>query len=136
MYYSLNHSLHFSYLITLTYQGLAQLFIQQPGNRKIIGTVGQLQFDVIQFRLEHEYGAKCSFSPLNFYKACWLTSEDKKKLEDFIQRKTSYLAYDKEENPVFFADSEWALQMARESYPDITFHFTSEFKTGKNLVNA
>lgn len=120
----------------LTEEGLAQLFIQQPGNRKIIGTVGQLQFDVIQFRLEHEYGAKCSFSPLNFYKACWLTSDDKKKLGDFILRKSTYISYDKEENPVFFADSEWGLRMARESYPGITFHFTSEFKTGKNLVHV
>lgn len=120
----------------LTEEGLAQLFIQQPGNRKIIGTVGQLQFDVIQFRLEHEYGARCSFSPLNFYKACWLTSDDRKKLEDFILRKTSYIAWDKEENPVFFSDSEWSLRMARESYPGITFHFTSEFKTGKNLAET
>lgn len=120
----------------LTEEGLAQLFIQQPGNRKIIGTVGQLQFDVIQFRLEHEYGARCSFSPLNFFKACWLTCSDRKKLEDFILRKTSYIAWDKEENPVFFADSEWSLRMARESYPDITFHFTSEFKTGKNIAEA
>ncbi len=119
----------------LTEEGLAQLFIQQPGNRKIIGTVGQLQFDVIQFRLEHEYGAKCNFSPLNFFKACWITSGDKKKIEDFIQRKFSYIAFDKEENPVFFAESEWSLRMARESYPELIFHFTSEFKTGKVLQN-
>lgn len=119
----------------LTEEGLAQLFIQQPGNRKIIGTVGQLQFDVIQFRLEHEYGARSNFNPLNFYKACWLTSDDKNKLEDFILRKFSYIAYDKEDNPVFFAESEWSLRMARESYPDITFHFTSEFKTGKKIYS-
>ncbi|MEY3247782.1 MAG: hypothetical protein RIT39_1451, partial [Bacteroidota bacterium] len=40
----------------LTDEGVAQLFVQQPGNRKIIGTVGELQFDVIQFRMLHEYG--------------------------------------------------------------------------------
>lgn len=116
----------------LTEEGLAQLFIQQPGNRKIIGTVGQLQFDVIQFRLEHEYGAKCSFSPLNFHKACWITSDKKNKIDDFILRKTSSVAFDKENNPVFFAESEWALRMARDTYADITFHLTSEFKTSLN----
>jgi len=47
----------------LTEEGLAQLFIQF-GNRKIIGTVGELQFDVIKFRLEHEYNAQCDFLPL------------------------------------------------------------------------
>jgi peptide chain release factor 3 len=41
----------------LTDEGVAQLFIQQPGNRKIIGTVGELQYEVIKYRLEHEYGA-------------------------------------------------------------------------------
>ena len=44
-------------------EGVAQLFIQQPGNRKIVGTVGQLQFEVIAYRLEHEYGANCRFVP-------------------------------------------------------------------------
>lgn len=117
----------------LTEEGLAQLFVQQPGNRKVIGTVGQLQFDVIQFRLEHEYGAKCSFSPLNFHKACWITSTDKKKMEDFLIRKHAYIAFDKESNPVFFAESEWTLRTARDTFPEITFHLTSEFKTGKTV---
>ncbi len=115
----------------LTEEGVAQLFVQQPGNRKIIGTVGELQFDVIQFRLEHEYGAKCDFTPLYFHKACWVTSDDKKKLAEFEQRKASVIAYDKEENPVFFAESEWGLKMAQQYFTDIVFHFTSEFKTGK-----
>ena len=47
----------------LTDEGVAQLFTQQQGNRKIVGTVGQLQFDVLQYRLEHEYGANCRFEP-------------------------------------------------------------------------
>jgi peptide chain release factor 3 len=114
----------------LTEEGVAQLFIQQPGNRKIIGTVGELQFDVIRFRLEHEYGAKCDFTPLFFSKACWVTCDDKKKLAEFEQRKSSVIAYDKEGNPVFFAESDWGLKMAQQYFADIVFHFTSEFKTG------
>lgn len=123
-------------VLQLTEEGVAQLFIQQPGNRKIIGTVGQLQFDVIQFRLQHEYGAKCSFSPLNFFKACWITCDDPKVIEEFVGRKSQFIAYDKEKNIVFFAESEWALKMAREGYPKITFHLTSEFKTGKQVDYA
>lgn len=113
----------------LTDEGVAQLFTQQHGRRKIVGTVGQLQFDVIQYRLEHEYGASCRFEPLNFYKACWLTSGDKKKLEEFISFKYDRIAYDKDKNVVFFADTSWSLEHLMESYPQIEFHFTSEFKT-------
>ncbi|HLN22052.1 MAG TPA: peptide chain release factor 3 [Bacteroidales bacterium] len=115
----------------LTDEGVAQLFLQQPGNRKIIGTVGELQYEVIRFRLEHEYGAKCSFSHLPYVKACWLTSDNKKEMEAFITRKQGAVAYDKENNPVFFAESEWMLKLARENFPSITFHETSDFKLGK-----
>jgi peptide chain release factor 3 len=116
----------------MTDEGVAQLFMQQPGNRKIIGTVGELQYEVIRFRLEHEYGAKCRFSPLNFVKACWVTSDNKKELDAFLVRKSSAVAYDKENNPVFFAESEWMLKIARENFPSVTFHENSDFKIHKN----
>lgn len=116
-------------LLQLTDEGVAQLFMQQPGNRKILGTVGELQFEVIQYRLLHEYGASCNFMHLNYYKACWMTSTDKKKLDEFCSRKASYVSYDKDKNPVFLADSAWTLNVQKENYPEITFHTTSEFKT-------
>jgi len=115
----------------MTDEGVAQLFMQQPGNRKIIGTVGELQYEVIKFRLEHEYGARCNFSNLPFIKACWITTDNKKELEEFLKRKSGAIAYDKENNPVFFAESEWMLKLARENFPSIDFHNTSEFKIGK-----
>ena len=117
----------------MTDEGVAQLFLQQPGNRKIIGTVGELQYEVIKFRLEHEYGARCNFSPLPFIKACWLTTDNKTELDTFIRRKPGAIAYDKENNPVFFAESEWMLKLARENFPSITFHETSDFKIRKSL---
>jgi len=122
----------------MTDEGVAQLFIQQPGNRKIIGTVGELQYEVIKFRLEHEYGAKCSFSALPFIKACWITTDNKKELQQFLSRKSGAIAYDKENNPVFFAESEWMLKLAREAFPSITFHKTSDFKIlkGKNSKSS
>jgi peptide chain release factor 3 len=112
----------------LTDEGVAQLFIMQPGNRKIVGTVGELQFEVIQYRLEHEYGAKCSFTPKSFYKACWMTTDKPEKLQEFMRRKPSNIAFDKDENPVFLAESSWILNQAEADYPDIVFHKTSEFK--------
>lgn len=112
----------------LTDEGVAQLFTVQPGNRKVVGTVGELQFEVIQYRLEHEYGAKCRWVPMNTTRACWITCEDPKKLQEFIRLKGTQIGYDKDENPVFLADSEWMLRMNRTNNPDIQFHTTSEFK--------
>ncbi|MFT4601594.1 MAG: peptide chain release factor 3 [Arenicella sp.] len=112
----------------LTDEGVAQLFIQQPGNRKIVGTVGQLQFEVIKYRLENEYGAKAEFLPKRFHKACWMTTDNQEQLDKFIRAKSIYIAKDKDDNYVFLAETPFLLQMAQTDYPDITFHFTSDFK--------
>ena len=110
----------------LTDEGVAQLFTQHGGNKKIIGCVGELQFEVIQYRLLQEYGAACEFRTLPFYKACWLTCKDPKKLEDFLRFKQQNAAADKDEQPVYLAQSEWFLNTEITNNPDITFHFTSE----------
>ena len=114
----------------LTEEGVAQLFTQQPGNRKIVGTVGELQFDVIKFRLEHEYGAKCEFRPLSFTKACWITADTNEALEQFISNRSSAISYDKENRPVYFSESDWMLKMIKQSFSAIHFHTTSEFSNG------
>ncbi len=108
-------------------EGVAQMFVNQFNNRKIIGTVGQLQFEVIEFRLLHEYGAKCRWEEMSLYKACWIEGEDDKALEEFKKHKAQYMAKDKEGRDVFLADSPYILQMAQDNYPKIKFHFTSEF---------
>ncbi len=112
----------------LTDEGVAQLFMLQPGTRKVVGTVGELQFEVIQYRLENEYGAKCRWVTMSSTRACWLTSDDPKKLQEFIRLKGTQIGYDKDQNPVFLADSEWMLRMNRDNNPAIEFHTTSEFK--------
>lgn len=111
----------------LTDEGVAQLFTQHGGNRKIIGCVGELQFEVIQYRLLQEYGASVDFVPLAFYKACWITG-DKKKIEEFVRFKQANIMEDKDGNLVYLAQSEWFLNTERQNNPDIEFHFTSDFK--------
>jgi peptide chain release factor 3 len=108
-------------------EGVAQLFINQFNGRKIIGTVGALQFEVIQYRLLHEYNAACRYEPIKLYKACWIKSSDTAQLDDFKKRKVQYMAKDKYDRDVFLADSSYMLQMAQESFKNIKFHFTSEF---------
>ncbi|MBD98733.1 MAG: peptide chain release factor 3 [Verrucomicrobia bacterium] len=118
----------------LTEEGVAQLFTARMGNKKYIGTVGELQFEVIQYRLKHEYNASCSFHPMNFYKACWFTSENEEMLEEFKRLKSNYIVLDKDNNLVFLAQTAGVLQITRDNYPDIEFHFTSEFKRQSTLV--
>lgn len=108
-------------------EGVAQLFIHQFNGRKVVGTVGQLQFEVIQYRLLHEYGAQCRWEPMTMYKACWIESDDAAALEAFKRRKHQFMATDREGRDVFLADSAFVLQMAQNDFPKIRFHFTSEF---------
>ena len=108
-------------------EGVAQLFVNQFNGRKIIGTVGQLQFEVIQYRLLHEYGAQCKWEPISLYKACWIESDNQQALDNFKRRKQQYMALDKEGRDVYLADSSYVLMMAQQDFPDIKFHFTSEF---------
>ena len=113
-------------LMQLTDEGVAQLFTQFGGNKKIIGCVGELQFEVIQYRLLHEYGASVVFNSLPFYKACWLTSTNEAKLQDFLRFKQANSGEDKDGHPVYLAQSEWFLNTEKTNNPDIEFHFTSE----------
>ncbi len=113
-------------LLQLTDEGVAQLFTQFGGNKKIIGCVGELQFEVIQYRLLNEYSASVQLNSLPYYKACWITSKDPKKLDEFIKFKSSNIAKDKDGYLVYLAQSEWFLNTERTNNPDIEFHFTSE----------
>ncbi|MBP7272507.1 MAG: peptide chain release factor 3 [Saprospiraceae bacterium] len=107
-------------------EGVAQLFTRSFNGRKIIGTVGALQFEVIQYRLQHEYGASCDYEPVNLHKACWLSSDDPKALKELEERRNRDIATDKDGQLVFLAESAWALKMAQENFPKVQFHFTSE----------
>ena len=108
-------------------EGVAQMFINQFNGRKIIGTVGQLQFEVIQYRLENEYNARCRWEPIHLHKACWIDSDDEGELATFKKRKYQYMATDKDGRDVFLADSSYVLSMAQQDFKHIRFHFTSEF---------
>jgi peptide chain release factor 3 len=115
-------------LLQLMEEGVAQLFSYELGNRKVVGVVGALQFEVIQFRLKNEYSASVQFASQNIYKACWISSKNPKKLAEFIDSKQRHIARDKDGKLVFMAESRGWLQMVQENFPDINFHFTSEFK--------
>jgi peptide chain release factor 3 len=109
-------------------EGVAQLFTLEMNNRKIIGTVGALQYEVIQYRLEHEYGAKCTYENFPAFKACWVVADDEKNQEfiEFRRIKQKFLAKDKYGQLVFLADSDFTIQMTQSKYPTVKLYFTSE----------
>ncbi len=111
-------------------EGVAQLFTLEMNNRKVIGTVGALQYEVIQYRLEHEYGAKCTYENFPVHKACWVKPEDPKNEEfkEFKRIKQKFLAKDKYDQLVFLADSDFTIQMTQSKYPTVKLYFTSEFE--------
>ena len=110
-------------------EGVAQLFTLELNGRKIIGTVGALQYEVIQYRLEHEYGAKCTYENIHVHKACWIQTENEKdeEFKEFKRVKQRFLAKDKQGQLVFLADSPFTIQMTQQKFPKVTLHFTSEF---------
>jgi peptide chain release factor 3 len=119
----------------LTDEGVAQLFNKQPGNRKIIGAVGELQFDVIKYRLLNEYSASCTFHPLPLFRACWVSSEDPAALREFISRKNANTVYDKDNKPVYMAESQGMLNVVTELFPKVKFSFISEYNKQADLVS-
>lgn len=109
-------------------EGVAQLFTLEMNGRKVIGTVGALQYEVIQYRLEHEYGAKCTYENFPVYKACWVRPEDPKNEEfkEFKRIKQKFLARDKSGQLVFLADSDFSIQMTQSKFPTVKLKYTSE----------
>jgi len=110
----------------LTDEGLAQLFTQNLGNKKIIGVVGELQFDVLKYRLLHEFGASVDFSPINAYKAFWVKFKSKDDIEDLLRLRSHFLYLDKNNNLVFLADSLYSFHMAQEKNPKAKFDSSIE----------
>lgn len=107
-------------------EGVAQMFTRVTNNRRIIGTVGELQFEVIQYRLKHEYGASVRFEPIPLYKACWVKSNNEAQLKEFMRYQADYMTKDKFGKDVFLAETSWTLQRMEEKYPDVKFLETSE----------
>ena len=107
-------------------EGVAQLFHYEMGARKVVGTVGALQFEVLQHRLLNEYNASVRFDPVSIYKACWVGGSEAK-VDAFVKDKFRHIAKDKEGKLVFMAETKAWLQMVEENFPDVQFHSISEF---------
>lgn len=96
----------------------------------ILGAVGQLQFEVVAFRLQDEYGVQCVFEPVTVHTVRWIDAADPRKLEEFRTRAHDNLALDHAGALVYLAPSRVNLQLTLERWPDITFRETREHLAG------
>jgi peptide chain release factor 3 len=113
-------------LSQLCEEGATQLFRPLRNNDLILGAVGQLQFEVVAFRLQDEYGVQCVFDAVTVYTARWVHSEDRAKLEEFRTRAQEHLALDHAGALAYLAPSRVNLQLTLERWPGITFRETRE----------
>lgn len=113
-------------LTQLCEEGASQLFRPLSGNELIVGALGALQFDVVAFRLKHEYGVDCRFEPANITTARWISCADPKRLEAFKARNQAHLALDVSGELTYLAPSQVNLDLTAERWPEIHFHATRE----------
>ena len=100
------------------------------GNDVIIGAIGSLQFDLVAFRLEQEYGAECFYENSNITTVRWVKAKDRKMLTDFRRKVEPQLALDGDAQLTFLATSRANLQLVQERWPDILFLNTREHAIG------
>jgi peptide chain release factor 3 len=106
----------------LSEEGTIQIFQQLQMGMKdpVVGVVGVLQFEVLQYRVEHEYGAKIVLDRLPFSQARWVVGEkfDPKTFDWEGNRQT---VQDRDGLPLVLFRDEWALEHAKEKHPDLQF---------------
>jgi peptide chain release factor 3 len=114
-------------LAQLSEEGATQLFIRRTTNEKMLGAVGALQFEVVKFRLEDEYGVNATYEPVSWAGVRWLKFEDPKLLNKFTEDYSSVLMVDKEERLCFAVRTEWDLKLAMEKNPSVKFYKNSDY---------
>ncbi|MBC7982738.1 MAG: peptide chain release factor 3 [Candidatus Obscuribacterales bacterium] len=107
-------------------EGATQLFRPLRNNDLILGAVGQLQFDVVAFRLADEYSVQCAFDNINVYTARWVYGDDAKKLDEFRTKAFDNLSLDHSGALVYLAPSRVNLGLTLERWPDLKFRETRE----------
>ena len=107
-------------------EGASQLFRPFNSNDLIVGAVGILQFEVVAYRLKHEYSVDCVFEAVNVATARWISCDNAKKLEEFRTKAFDNLALDGKGDLVYIAPTRVNLQLTMERWPDIKFLTTRE----------
>jgi peptide chain release factor 3 len=104
----------------LSEEGATQLFYPINGPIPVLGVVGVLQFEVLKFRLEEEYGARCRFEGASIHQARWIAG-DENEVAAFRAEHSFDLATDKKGHLVYLCPNEFRLQTVEKNYPKLRF---------------
>ncbi len=108
----------------LTEEGAAQVFFTSGTDTTsptpIVGAVGLLQFDVMVFRLETEYGVPCRLEPFAGRYPRWVTGP-REDIERIARSQGTTLLFDAKGNPLLLFQDAWALRYAQEKETTVTF---------------
>lgn len=110
----------------LSEEGAVQVFRPLFGNEQILGVVGVLQFDVVQYRIQHEYGVKVQFSRLPYSTARWVQCEDEKALDEFIRAQSHLICNDQHEQKAILLEDLWKINYLKERFPKVDYISISE----------
>ena len=110
----------------LSEEGSTQVFSPLMSTDLVVGAVGQLQFDVVAYRLKDEYKVEAIYEPINVYTARWIEAEDPRKLEEFRKKADDNLSEDGGGYLTYFAPTLVNLSLMEERWPDIQFRETRE----------
>lgn len=110
----------------LAEEGSTQVFMPLNNNDLIVGAVGNLQFEVVAFRLKDEYKVEAVYEPVNVYTAHWVECDDAKMLADFRKKQSDNLALDGGGHLSYLAPTRVNLSLTQERWPDIQFLSTRE----------
>ena len=120
-------------LTQLGEEGAIQVFRPMAGTLLLLGAVGQLQFEVVAHRLEHEYGVKARITPARYNVARWVTCEtgdgpaaDERELKRFIDGNSHRVAHDAVNAPCVLLEYAGELRAMQENWPKIKFHALRE----------
>lgn len=110
----------------LSEEGAVQVLRPIQSNDQFLGVVGALQFDVVKYRIEFEYGVKVQFHSLPYTAARWIRTDDPVALEGILKDQAHIIARDQHADPVILLDQVWRLKLLNERHPKIQFGSTSE----------
>jgi peptide chain release factor 3 len=110
----------------LSEEGATRVFRPLLGNDIVIGAVGVLQFDVVAYRLKHEYSVDCSYDNVQVATARWIHCADDKQLAEFRNKLTEHLALDSGGALVYLAPTRVNMQLTMERWPEVEFRATRE----------
>ncbi|MFN0164319.1 MAG: peptide chain release factor 3 [Burkholderiales bacterium] len=113
-------------LTQLGEEGAIQVFRPLGGGMLLLGAVGQLQFEVVAHRLQHEYGAAARMAPSRYQLARWVTSDDPAELKRFIDANSHRVALDAVDAPTFLAQHHTELRAVQDLWKDVRFHAMRE----------